>query len=48
MEHRWDFPGGPVFKNPSANTGDTGSVPGLLVQELKSHMPRDKPMYHNY
>ena len=26
MDH-WDFPGGPVVKNPPANTGDTGSIP---------------------
>ena len=25
----WDFPGGPVVKNPPANAGDTGSVPDL-------------------
>ena len=24
-----DFPGDPVVKNPSANAGDTGSIPGL-------------------
>ena len=24
-----DFPGGPVVKNPPANAGDPGSVPGL-------------------
>ena len=24
-----DFPGGSVVKNPPANTGDAGSVPGL-------------------
>ena len=23
----WDFPGGPVVKNPPANTGDMGSIP---------------------
>ena len=23
-----DFPGGPVVKNPPANTGDMGSIPG--------------------
>ena len=23
-----DFPGGAVVKNPPANTGDTGSIPG--------------------
>ena len=30
------FPGGPVVKNPPANAGDTGSIPGLG----RSHMPR--------
>ena len=29
------FPGGPVFKNPPANAGDTGSSPG----PGRSHMP---------
>ena len=29
------FPGGAVVKNPPANTGDTGSSPGLG----RSHMP---------
>ena len=24
-----DFPGSPVVKNPPANAGDTGSIPGL-------------------
>ena len=24
-----DFPGGPVVKNPPANAGDTGLIPGL-------------------
>ena len=24
----WDFPHGPVVKNPSANARDTGSIPG--------------------
>ena len=24
----WDFPGGPVVKNPPSNAGDVGSVPG--------------------
>ena len=24
-----DFPGGTVGQNPPANTGDTGSIPGL-------------------
>ena len=25
----WDFPGDPVVKNPPANAGDMGSIPGL-------------------
>ena len=24
----WDFPGGPVVKNPPASEGNTGSIPG--------------------
>ena len=24
----WDFPGGPVVRNPPANAGDMGSTPG--------------------
>ena len=24
----WDFPGGPVVKNPLCNAGDAGSTPG--------------------
>ena len=24
----WDFPGGTVDENPSANAGDAGSIPG--------------------
>ena len=24
----WDFPGGPVAKNPTSNAGDLGSIPG--------------------
>ena len=30
------FPGGTVVKNPPANAGDTGSIPG----PGRSHMPR--------
>ena len=30
-----DFPGGAVLKNPPANAGDTGSIPG----PGRSHMP---------
>ena len=31
-----DFPGGAVVKNPPANAGDTGLIPG----PGRSHMPR--------
>ena len=31
----WDFPGGTMVKNPPANAGDTGSIPG----PGRSHMP---------
>ena len=31
------FPGGPVVKNPPANAGDTGSIPGLG----RSHVLKD-------
>ena len=31
-----DFPGGAVVKNPPANAGDTGSIPG----PGRSHMPQ--------
>ena len=31
----WDFPSGAVVKNPPANAGDTGSIPG----PGRSHMP---------
>ena len=33
---RGDFPGGAVVKNPPANAGDMGSIPG----PGKSHMPQ--------
>ena len=32
-----DFPGSTVVKNPPANAGDTGLIPGLG----RSHMPRN-------
>ena len=40
-----DFPGGPVVKNPPANAGHTGSIPG----PGRSHIPwSNKPVRHNY
>ena len=32
----WDFPGGPVVKNPPAKAGDTGSICG----PGRSHLPQ--------
>ena len=34
--NKWGFPGGAVVKNPPANAGDTGSIPG----PGRSHMPQ--------
>ena len=28
MNGLWDFPGGPVVKNPPYNAGDAGLIPG--------------------
>ena len=33
----WEFPAGPVVKNPPSSAGDVGSS---LVGELRSRMPR--------
>ena len=39
------LPGGLAVKNPPANTGDTGLIPGLR----RSHMQRaTEPIHHNY
>ena len=35
MRPYWDFPGGVVVKNPPANTGDAGLIPG----PGRSHVP---------
>ena len=35
QDDSWDFPGGAVVKNPPANAGDKGSIPG----PGRSHMP---------
>ena len=42
----WDFPGGPVVKNPPTNEGETGSIPG----PGRSHtcLGATKPMCHSY
>ena len=28
-KRKWDFPGGPVVKNPPSNAGDSSLIPGL-------------------
>ena len=38
----WDFPGGPVVKNPPGNAGEVGSI---LGGELRSHMPQGNWLY---
>ena len=39
------FPGGPVVKNPLANTGDTGSIPDLGRPCMQQSTPT---IHHNY
>ena len=34
----WDFPGGPMVKNPPSNAGDMGSISGLGTKI--PHAPR--------
>ena len=40
-----DVPSGPVVKNPSANAGDMGSIPG---PKDPTHHRTTKLMHHNY
>ena len=42
--NRWDFPGGSVAKNPPANAGDTGSIPGPETKIPTWH----RATKHNY
>ena len=53
-EAYWDFPGGPVVKNPSCNAGDAGSIPGrgtkiphAVGQLSLCASPREKPVHYN-
>ena len=39
-----DFPGGSVVKNPPANAGDMGSIPGLGISCVRQ---ATKPVHHN-
>ena len=49
----WDFPGGPVVKNLSSKTGDTGSILGWgtkisnAMEQLSLHAPTKDPMYRD-
>ena len=37
----WDFPDGPMAKNPPCNAGDTGSIPG----QGRFHKPQGNRMH---
>ena len=49
----WDFPGGPVVKNPPHNAGDKGLAPdrGIkvthAVEQLSSQATATEPSCHN-
>ena len=41
----WDFPGGPVVRNPPLNAGDAGSIPGLDTSgQLSLHTTTREPV----
>ena len=52
-EKIWDFPGGPVVKNPPSNAGDAGSIPGWgtkiphAMEQLSLHAATTEPAHHN-
>ena len=50
----WDFPFGPVVKNPPSNGGDVGSIPdqGTKIPHVMEHLrlsaiTREKSAHHN-
>ena len=49
----WDFPSGPVVKNPPPNSGDAGSISDLGTKiphatgQLSPHAATTKPACHN-
>ena len=49
LNHLGDFPHGPVVKNPPANAGDMGSIPGQgnkiphVVGQLSLHVTTTEP-----
>ena len=46
----WDFPGGPVVKNPPSNAGDAGTIPGRgtkiphAMRQLSLHAATTEPV----
>ena len=47
-ERKQDFPGGAVDKNPLANQGDTGSIPGLgRSHNFVAFLKAAKPIHYN-
>ena len=45
----WDFPGGPVVKNPPSNGGDVGSMPGggtKIVHAVRQISAHEQPTCH--
>ena len=50
----WDFPDGPVVKNPSGNAGDMGSIPGQrtkiprAAEQLSLSATTTEHVSHNY
>ena len=49
----WDFPGGPVVKNPPSNAGDTGSIHSQGTKnpraagQLSPSASTTEPAHHN-
>ena len=49
--NEWEFSGVPVVKNPSANAGDVGSIPGRgtriphAAEELNLHATATEPVF---
>ena len=53
-KHSWDFPDGPVVKNPPSNAGDAGLIPGRgtkiphAMGQLSLCATTREPAHHNY
>ena len=52
-EKNWDFPGGPVVKNPPSNAGDAGLIPGRetkiphVAGQVSPRTATTEPTCHN-